>query len=121
MRFASVTVQLPQPHRPLRFATGLRRLAVLAPLVLAGCADAVRGISDGPTERSTKIEELTGAIAARFTSPERSSQFEGQRRRLITGALYPSRVFSDTTLWLGTTSPTFRSLSALGTLTDRGY
>lgn len=96
-------------------ATGVAFLGVI------GCADSVRAVVDGPTDRATKVEEVSDAIAARFTTPERSGRFEQTRRKLISGALHPSRVFSDTSLWLTTSNPTSRALWAYGSLTPRGY
>jgi hypothetical protein len=81
----------------------------------------VRAIVDGPTDRATKVEELSDAVAARFTNPERSGTFESTRRKLVSGALHPSRVFSDTSLWSTTSNPALRSLWAYGALTPRGY
>jgi hypothetical protein len=111
-----------QPDRSTRLASGLRQFAPI--LLLFGalsCSETVRVVSQGPTEPSTKLEELTDAVAARFTRPERSSRFEQTRRRMVSGALHPSRVFSDTSLWGAETSPTFRTITAKGALTDRGY
>lgn len=86
-----------------------------------GCADSIRAVGDGPKDRATKVEEISDAIAARFTTPERSGQFETTRRRLVSGALHPSRVFSDTSLWTNYSGATTRALWAHGSLTDRGY
>ena len=99
------------------------RLLVLFPVALAvlSCADAVRATADGPTDRATKVDELSDAIAARFTNPERSGQFESARRRLVSGALHPSRVFDDTSMWTSSPNPATRSLWAHGSLTPRGY
>lgn len=110
-------------------ATGLMRLidfpaarlgCCLALLASVACGDAVSAVRDGPTDAPTKVEELSDAIAARYSNPERSGRFESSRRRLVGGALHPSRVYSDTSVWRVTASPT-RSLLAHGTLTDRGY
>jgi hypothetical protein len=87
----------------------------------SGCAESVRAVSDGPTDRATKVEEVSDAVAARFTTPERSGRFETMRRRLVGGALHPSRVFSDTSLWTTSLGTTSRSLWAHGSLTPRGY
>jgi hypothetical protein len=99
-----------------------RFLSALGVFCLAGaCAESVRGVVDGPTDRATKVEELSDAIAARFTNPERSGRFESMRRKLISGALHPSRVFSDTSLWTSSTSATTHAVWAHGSLTPRGY
>lgn len=101
----------------------LRRVLLASSVILlaSSCADSVRAVADGPTDRATKVEEVSDAIAARFTTPERSGRFETMRRRLISGALHPSRVFSDTSLWLTTAHPATRSVWAHGSLTPRGY
>lgn len=101
-----------------------RSFAILAFAVMGlagGCADSIRSIGDGPKDRATKVEELSDAFAFRYTNPERSGRFETMRRKLVSGALHPSRVFSDTSAWTTTTNPATRSLWALGSLTDRGY
>ena len=90
-------------------------------LLCGGCAESVRAVIDGPTDRATKLEEASDAIAARFTHPERSGRFESSRRKLVSGALHPSRVFSDTSLWLTTATPGNRAMWAYGSLTPRGY
>ena len=121
--------QSAQKLEPRSFASRLERSygrwrRIMAPgafLLASACADSVRAIVDGPTDRATKVEELSDAIAARFTNPERSGQFETTRRKLISGALHPSRVFSDTSLWTTTNGQSSRSLWAYGSLTPRGY
>lgn len=112
-------------RRPV-FATGLERGAAAARALCllvfaAACSDSVHAVTDGPRERATKVEEVSDAIAARFTSPERSGRFESTRRKLVSGALHPSRVFSDTTLWTANTGANGRSVWAHGSLTNRGY
>jgi hypothetical protein len=104
------------------FGSGYRILAILlVPGLAVGCSDSVRVISEGPKDRATKVEEVSDAIASRFTNPERSGRFESTRRRLVSGALHPSRVFSDTALWTTSINPATRSLWARGSLTERGY
>lgn len=118
-----------QIHHRFKVATGLERRALhrlrtclpLALLAGIGCADSVRSVVDGPKDRATKVEEASDAIAARFTNPERSGQFETMRRKLVSGALHPSRVFSDTSLWTTSNGPLARAVWAHGSLTDRGY
>src|SRR5688572_20815269 len=125
MTLNSDAEQPAQKLKPRAVATSLERmLNSLRPIgaaasILAGsaCADSVRALSDGPTDRATKVEEISDAIAARFTAPERSGRFETTRRRLVSGALHPSRVFSDTSLWTTSINPHTRSLWAHGSLT----
>src|SRR4051812_18885679 len=120
-----------QPSRRPTVATGLERrnrprwrrafvTVIVAPLA-SSCVDAFDAFSDGPTTRPVKIEQLTNAVAARYTTPERSGRFEMARRRLVSGALVPSRAFADTTIWSIFVPPATRILAAHGALTDRGY
>src|SRR5439155_8985698 len=46
---------------------------------------------------------------------------ETARRRLVRGALNPSHAYADTAIWSGTIPPATRTLSAQGSLTERGY
>jgi hypothetical protein len=100
----------------------LRRTLTLVPLAgPLACADGVRAGVDGPSDRATKVEEVSDAIAARFTNPERSGRFEAARRRLVSGALHPSRVYSDTSLWSVSPNSATHALWAHGSLTPAGY
>ena len=110
-----------EPAQPLRRRAVAAGVAVVAVLAAAGCGESVRAVTDGPTDRATKVEEVSDAIAARFTHPERSGRFETSRRKLVSGALHPSRVFSDTGLWTSSPNPNTRSLWAHGSLTQQGY
>ncbi|MEO5568064.1 MAG: hypothetical protein ABIR92_06210 [Gemmatimonadaceae bacterium] len=103
----------------LRRSRAALAIAVLG--VANACAESVRAVGDGPKDRASKVEEISDAIAGRFTNPERSGRFESTRRKLVSGSLHPSRVFSDTSLWTTITNPAVRSLRAHGGLTERGY
>src|SRR5207249_2657131 len=83
--------------------------------------DAVAVISGSPAPADLKVTQLTEAFVARFTAPERSGRFETARRRLVRGALNPSHAYADTAIWSGTIPPATRTLSAQGSLTERGY
>ena len=109
------------PRLPRSFGLGRFLSAAAAVFFASACADSVRAVADGPTDRATKVEELSDAIAARFTNPERSGRFESMRRKLISGALHPSRVFSDTSLWTNSPTANFHAVWAHGSLTPRGY
>src|SRR5438093_3270598 len=89
-------------------------------LVAASCVDAVGVISGSPVPADLKVTQLTEAFVARFTAPERSGRFETARRRLVRGALNPSHAYADTAIWSGTIPPATRTLSAQGSLTERG-
>jgi hypothetical protein len=130
MTILNFAVESTQTLRRRFFATGLRRpsavsrattvIVALCGLASASCVDALSAISEGPAKPSTKVAEANAAIAARYTTPERSGHFETARRRLVSGALVPSRAFDDTAIW-SAISPTTRVLGARGALTDRGY
>ncbi len=111
-----------QTPRRFQFSTGLLRSATVCGLfAVTSCVDAVSAVSEGPVPADLKVAQLTEAFATRFTSPERSGHFETARRRLVSGALSPSRVYGDTSIWSATVPPATRSLIAHGALTDRGY
>lgn len=95
-------------------------LAISTPLA-SSCADALAGISAGPSSPAMKIEQMTDAVAARYTTPERSGRFETARRRLVSGALVPSRAFADSSIWSSFVQPSTRVLAAHGSLTEHGY
>ena len=108
--------------RLVDFGWPARSATILAGAVcLTSCVDAVAVVSDHPTSADVKVTQLTDGIAARFTSPERSGRFENARRRLVSGALIPSRIYDDTSVWSSSISPATRLLRAHGGLTDRGY
>lgn len=119
-------------HRSL-IATGLVRLtsrfqlplglamAVCAILTTGSCVNAVSAVSDGSIPAELKVAELTDAFAARFTAPERSGHFETTRRQLASSALSPSRAYSDSSIWSAAGPGATKTLTAHGTLTDRGY
>ncbi len=108
-----------QTKRHSRFAVG--RAGLCALLATASCVDAVSVVSDGRTPADVKVAQLAEALAARFTSPERSGRYESARRRLVRGALTPSRVYGDTSVWSATVPPATQALMAHGELTDHGY
>lgn len=109
----------PQTPRRRRFAAGLVRLCAL--LAAASCVDAVSVVSNRPVPADIKVAQLSDALAARFTSPERSGRYATARRQLVKGALTPSRVFGDTSIWSAAVPPATQVLTAHGALTDRGY
>src|SRR3954469_6584471 len=125
-RFARTAAQPPRPRSvasdlglTLRVAAKLIALPMM--LSVASCTDAVSVVADGPERPAVKISQLTEAVAARYTLPERSGRFELARRRLVSGALVPSRAFDDSAIWSSFPSPGTRVLAARGALTERGY
>jgi hypothetical protein len=83
------------------FASRLTPLAFA--LTLTGCREAVIRLS-GPGNRLTNAEEMFGTLAARVTQPVRDARYDSARVRLVKGALLPSRVWNDTSVWTSATS-----------------
>ena len=108
-----------QTYRRPRFAIGLAGLCSL--LASASCVDAVSAVGDRPSPADAKVAQLAEALAARFTSPERSGRYEAVRRRLVNGALTPAGVYGDSSVWSASVPPATRALTAHGALTERGY
>jgi hypothetical protein len=96
-------------------------LALLACASIAGCVDALATVSSAPIPPAVKMEQFASALAARFTNVDRAGRFETARRRLVAGALIPSRVFEDTTVWNAARGPSQRRLVAAGGLTGDAY
>src|SRR5258708_1458209 len=86
-----------QTKRHSRFAVG--RAGLCALLATASCVDAVSVVSDGRSSADVKVAQLAEALAARFTSPERSGRYESARRPPVRGSLTPSRVCADPRRW----------------------
>jgi hypothetical protein len=65
--------------------------------------------------------ELFQAFASRFTSVDRSAKYDAARVRLAQGALVPSRIFNDTSVWSGEASATSRTLFVQGGVRNARY
>jgi len=108
-----------QTQRHPRFAAGLVRLCTL--LLSASCGAAVSAVGDGPGPAEVQVSRFSEALAARYTAPERSGRYAAARRKLVKGALIPSRVYGDTSIWSSVIPPASEVLTARGALTDHGY
>jgi hypothetical protein len=95
-------------------------LALAAAAAATGCADAVSGISGSPAQAAAKAQQFSSALAARFTNPERSSRFGSARKKVAQGALVPSRIWGDTSVWTASI-PGGHRLTAVGSLGGTGY
>ena len=74
----------------------------------------------GPGNRLTNAEEMFGTLAARVTQPTRDARYDSARVRLVKGALLPSRVWNDTSVWTSATSSR-RTLLVRGAFDDGRY
>jgi hypothetical protein len=108
-----------QTQRRPQFAIGLAGLCSL--LAAASCVDAVSAVGGGLAPPDVKVAQLSEALAARYTSPERSGRYATARHRLVRGSLTPSRVYGDTSVWSSTIPPATQALTGRGALTERGY
>ena len=109
-------------HRSRRARSRLRtrRLAALVALALtAGCRDGYNAFGSGPRAR-TSADQLLGALADRHTEVARNPKYEYARVRMMRGALAPSRVFDDSTVWTGLAT-NVRVLETTGSLVDGRY
>ncbi len=92
-------------------------LPVLA--VLSGCRDAFAGFGTGPRARAS-VDQLFGALGARHADVVRNAKYAHARLQIAKGALVPSRVFADTSVWTGS-SGAVRLLETHGTYVDGKY
>jgi hypothetical protein len=99
------------------FASRLTPLALA--LTLTGCREAVLRLS-GSGKSLTNAEEMFGAFTARVTQPTRDTRYDSARVRLVRGALLPSRVWNDTSVWTSATSSR-RTLLVRGAFDDGRY
>lgn len=104
------------PSAPLRTA-----LPLCIPLLLSlGCKGTARSFGSGAAA-VTHAEQFFDAIANRYTNVTRGAKYQHARERLTEGALIPSRVFGDTTIWTGGDAKDIRTLFVAGTLIDGKY
>jgi hypothetical protein len=84
-----------------------------------GCRDAFTGFGAGPRARAS-VDQLFGALGARHADVVRNSKYAYARLQIAKGALVPSKVFADTSVWTGS-SGAVRLLETHGTFVDGKY
>lgn len=94
-------------------------LSLALPIACRG-VPGMGAMGDTPAEARANADTLFGALAARFTDVHRSPRFARARSRLIRGALSPSRVFGDTSIWTAELGDT-RELVVHGAMVDGHY
>jgi hypothetical protein len=113
-------LRLSRPLRPTPLV-----LVAFAAVLIAGvdaCAEAFRdGGSTSPAVLAAHADQLFDAAAIRFSPNELSPHYDAARMRLAAGALIPSRVFDDTSLWDARPSATRREIFVQGTMVDGKY
>ena len=94
-------------------------LSLLA--AVGGCRDVFQtlGTSGGPSSRA-RADELFSSLALRVTDPYRDLKYDSARVRIASGAVVPSRVWRDTSIWTQMTDST-RQLLARGHVAGSRY
>ena len=87
--------------------------------IVAGCREAFTGFGAGPHAR-TSVDQLFGALGARHADVVRNAKYGYARLQIAKGALVPSKVFADTSVWTGS-SGAVRLLETHGSYVDGKY
>ena len=101
----------------------LRVVGLVAPLLLmlAGCGQAPAAFGSTPEAGRANAEELVGAFATRFTQATRIGTLDHTHDQLVRHALFPSRLYKDSTLWNPNSRGATKTLSVYGTLVGSQY
>jgi hypothetical protein len=86
---------------------------------LAGCREAFGGFGAGPPARAS-VDQLFGALGTRHAEVVRNAKYAYARLQIAKGALVPSKVFADTSVWTGS-SGAVRLLETHGAYVDGKY
>jgi len=104
------------------FTNAMRGLtAVLLVGLLAGCGQAPGAFGATPEAGRANADQMLGSLATRFTQARRMGTLEHTHDQMVRHALFPSRVFADTTLWSVSTGRSTRTLSVYGTPVGAQY
>jgi hypothetical protein len=104
-------------RRALPAAVGLGATLALATACRGSVAHLV-GTTDGSP---APADQLFAAFAHRFTDVHRDAKVAAAREKLAHGALIPSRVFDDTTVWSTIVSPDARAFAYRGGAVNGQY
>jgi hypothetical protein len=109
-------------HTKCFSAQTIPRAAAVALIIVAGnaCSDSLRALGTTPVVADTRTAQLFEAMTTRFGANEFSPKYDAARIRLAEGALIPSRIFNDSSVWEGRPTPTSRVLYVSGTGLDGG-
>lgn len=99
----------------------LALVGAVSVLVLAGCSSPSSAPGASPLVSRLSGAELFGAMAARFTNVYRAPKVAAARAKLVHAALSPSRVYSDTAVWTGSSGDSVRMLSLRGEFSAGRY
>jgi hypothetical protein len=93
---------------------------VLAAAGWAGCSGVASSLGPSPVAARRAGEDLVQSFAARFTNVLRDAKVSHARGVLARGALVPSRVFRDTSIWTAADASS-RSLGFAGRFSGEHY
>jgi hypothetical protein len=86
---------------------------------VAGCREAIAGFGAGP-RAATSAEQLFAALRARHADVVRNDKYAYARLQIAKGALVPSKVFADSSVWTRS-SGAVRLLETQGAYVDGKY
>jgi hypothetical protein len=115
-----------QPH-PKRSSVGphvhgaLTAALALSLSAAAACTDSLRPLGTSPAAAQAHADQLFEAFATRFSPSDLSPRYDLARVRLAQGALIPSRVFNDTSVWESRPTPSSRLLYVSGSAEGARY
>ena len=110
------------PHRMLRrVPRRATALVAAATLAAAGCSGALPALGGSPRAARTAGDQFFHSLSARFTNVLRTPKFAQARGKLARGALVPSRVWDDTSVWTSQEGDASRTLALQGRLVGNRY
>jgi hypothetical protein len=98
------------------------RAAAVALVTLGSnaCSDSLRTLGSTPALAENHASQALEALGARFAPNDLTPRYEIARVRLAQGALTPSKIFNDTTVWDARPTPSARAIYIAGGLIDGG-
>lgn len=110
-------------RRPLLIPRATRTACVVASILgaLSGCGQAPAAFGSTPEAGRANAEEMLGAFATRFTQARRMGTLDHTHNQMVRHALFPSRLFEDTTLWSAQRHGETRQLAVYGTMVGAQY
>ena len=96
----------------LVLATGATTAACRAPALAFGSS---------PASARANADDFFAATAARFTNVYRNPKFTVARPRLARGALTPSKIYNDTSVWTAAANDSVRVVDIIGVYTPGRY
>ena len=98
------------------------RAAAVALIALSSnaCSDSLRTLGSTPALAENHGSQVLEALSARFSPNDLTPRYDVARIRLAQGALTPSKIFNDTSVWDARPTPNSRSIYIAGGLIEGG-